>query len=56
MLVLALTHVLSLSLSLYTHTHTHTLCSGGVGRTGTYCLIDMALTRIQSGIIILFTM
>lgn len=24
-------------------------CSGGVGRTGTYCLIDMALTRIQSG-------
>lgn len=24
-------------------------CSGGVGRTGTYMLIDMALTRIQSG-------
>ena len=24
-------------------------CSGGVGRTGTYLLIDMALTRIQSG-------
>ena len=26
-------------------------CSGGVGRTGTYMLIDMALTRIQSGIV-----
>jgi receptor-type tyrosine-protein phosphatase N len=24
-------------------------CSGGVGRTGTYMLIDMALSRIQSG-------
>lgn len=24
-------------------------CSGGVGRTGTYLLIDMALSRVQSG-------
>jgi len=25
-------------------------CNGGVGRTGTYILIDMALSRIQSGV------